>query len=191
MQTISWHSTLLSYLSHCTWLPIERSLLIPLQVHKLNILTWFCFSSCFLRPGVNESVVKIHFYFPDPVVTTIEQIPVYSLEGLLGEWRNVCHVVVSILWLIISEMCAPSPLMGVIRAEMVSSVSHHQLWYPLMSVPCGWARSPTINVCHQFSEGWLSRIQISSRAHCCFSACGIRLHVCLPCRDLTLIAGSR
>lgn len=86
--------------------------------------------------------MKIHFYFPDPVVTTIEQIPVYSLEGLLGEWRNVCHVVVSILWLIIGEMCAPSPLMGVIRAEMVSSISHHQLWYPLMSVPCVGGRGP-------------------------------------------------
>ncbi|XP_071104046.1 acid-sensing ion channel 5-like [Haliotis cracherodii] len=33
---------------------------------------------------LGADVVTLHFFFPDPVVTTIEQVPIYTLQGLLG-----------------------------------------------------------------------------------------------------------
>ncbi|XP_046569515.1 acid-sensing ion channel 3-like [Haliotis rubra] len=33
---------------------------------------------------LGADVVTLHFFFPDPVVTTIEQVPIYTVEGLLG-----------------------------------------------------------------------------------------------------------
>ncbi|PVD35949.1 hypothetical protein C0Q70_02918 [Pomacea canaliculata] len=58
-----------------------------------------------ILPGVNESVVKIHFYFPDPVVTTIEQIPVYSLEGLLGSIGGQVGLFMGFSLVTVAEMC--------------------------------------------------------------------------------------
>ncbi|KAL8592555.1 hypothetical protein ACOMHN_030240 [Nucella lapillus] len=50
-------------------------------------------------------VTHLHLYFPDPVVTTIEQVPVYTLEGLLGSIGGQVGLFMGFSLVTVAEMC--------------------------------------------------------------------------------------
>nr|KAG5695042.1 hypothetical protein BaRGS_032535 [Batillaria attramentaria] len=55
--------------------------------------------------GIDDAVVSVHLFFPDPVVTTIEQVPVYSLEGLLGSIGGQVGLFMGFSLVTVAEMC--------------------------------------------------------------------------------------
>ncbi|XP_076437335.1 bile acid-sensitive ion channel-like [Babylonia areolata] len=63
------------------------------------------FNSNPMLANMPYGVTSLHLFFPDPIVTTIEQVPVYSLEGLLGSIGGQVGLFMGFSLVTVAEMC--------------------------------------------------------------------------------------
>ncbi|XP_076455797.1 bile acid-sensitive ion channel-like [Babylonia areolata] len=83
-----------------------------------------------LKGSMPYGVTSLHLYFPDPIVTTIEQVPVYSLEGLLGSIGGQVGLFMGFSLVTVAEMCELIFLLCTRSRRLFSEETRHVLAHP-------------------------------------------------------------